>query len=258
MMGRINRFWRDCKLIFRIIGLNLTLYVLMIILSAVILKISDSFPDSGWLNLIVNVYHMTVVERVLDSGQGIFPPLLSLLLPLLTFLILSEGVLRVISIYINRKNHRKEWDELMVKTFSDHVIVCGVGELGKALVRRLLLSQPNSAIVLVELKADILAELGLSNERCIHIQADMTSMESLQKASCDKAKMIIVTSGNDSFNLETALKACTLNQHALIWVRLHRGELANLIEANAKPNIHFFCPYQQAADVLLKEFKNLK
>jgi hypothetical protein len=59
-----------------------------------------------------------------------------------------------------------------------------------------------------------------------------------------------LASGNDAFNLEAAYKIIQLNPQAEIWVRLHHSGLADLMDLSRKPNIHFFSPYQQAAEAI--------
>ena len=81
-------------------------------------------------------------------------------------------------------------------------------------------------------------------------QADMTSLETLKKANCNKARLVLLASGNDGFNLEAAYKILQLNPRAEMWVRLHHSGLADLMDLSRKPNLHFFSPYQQAAEAI--------
>ena len=150
---------------------------------------------------------------------------------------------------------------MVAKTFSNHIVICGVGELGKALVKRLHADHPKTRIVLVDLRPGLLAETGLSGDNLVCIQSNMTSLETLKTANCHKARLILLASGNDAFNLEAAYKVIQLNPQAEIWVRLHHGGLADLMDLSRKPNVHFFSPYQQAADaiaghLLLEEQEN--
>ncbi len=146
---------------------------------------------------------------------------------------------------------------MVAKTLTDHIIVCGVGQLGKALVKRIHADHPEARIVLVDLRSGLLAETGLLDDNIIFIQSDMTSIETFINANCCKARLVLLTSGNDAFNLEAAYKIVQLNPETEIWVRLHHSGLADLMDLSRKPNLHFFSPYQQAADaiggILLKE-----
>ena len=193
---------------------------------------------------------MVILERVAQESDGLMPILLSFVLPLGGVIILGEGALRVLSVYLQKGEHREEWDTMAAKTYSNHIVVCGVGELGRALVKRLHIDHPEARIVLVDLRAGLLAETGVLEDDIICIQSDMTSTETLKKANCQKAKLVLLASGNDAFNLEAAYKVVQLNPQAETWVRLHHSGLADLMGLSSQPNLHFFSPYQQAADAI--------
>jgi len=252
-MRRLQQFLRSLWVAFRSIGWNILLFLFLLAGTVLIFYLTSAFPEATWFDLLINAFHMVILERVTEGAVGVVPALATLLLPLLSFLILGEGVLRVLSIFIQRGEHRKEWDEIMAKSFRNHIVVCGVGELGKAVVKQLITAHPQEKIILLELKPDILAELSLSGDQYIHLQGDMTDLEMLKKANCARARMVIVASGNDSHNLETAVKVNSICTQVNIWVRLHHAGLADLLEIAKKPNIHFFSPYQQAAQSLVEE-----
>jgi voltage-gated potassium channel len=258
-MKKGKQFWKDLSIVFSMIWLNLLLFAGLMAGGAVLLKISGAYPQASWPGLLLDAFHMAITERVAKENDGLMPILLSFILPLGTVLILGEGVLRVFSIYLQKGEHREEWDIMVAKTYSDHIVVCGVGELGKALVKRFHADHPETRIVLVDLRPGLLSETGLPEENVVCLQADMTSIEVLKTANCSKARLVLLVSGNDAFNLEAAYKINQLNPQTETWVRLHHNGLADLMDLSRKPNLHFFSPYQQAAEViaghLLKEEK---
>jgi Trk K+ transport system NAD-binding subunit len=125
-----------------------------------------------------------------------------------------------------------------------------VGELGKALVKRLHADYPESKMVMIDLYPGLLSEAGISGEDIVCIQANMTNIETLKTANCEKTKLGLLASGNDAFNLEAAYKIVQLIPQAEIWVRLHHSALANLMDLARKPNLHFFSPYQQTVELI--------
>jgi voltage-gated potassium channel Kch len=80
----------------------------------------------------------------------------------------------------------------------------------------------------------------------------MTSLETLKAAHCEAARLVILASGNDAFNLEAGFKALQLNPDAHIWIRLYRSGLASVMDLRTKPNVHFFSPYERAAEAVLE------
>lgn len=249
-MRKISILWRDLRIVTKAVWLNLLLFVGLLAGAVALLHLSGAYPQASWLDLLVNAFHMSVIERVFQPGDGVLPAVLTFLLPLLTVIILGEGALRVLIIFIARHEHREEWDTMVAKTYTNHIVVCGVGELGKALVKRIHADHPETRIVLVDLRPGLLSEAGLSGGNVICIQSDMTSIETLKKVNCHKARLVLLASGNDAFNLEAAYKIIQLNPQTETWVRLHHSGLADLMDLARKPNLHFFCPYQQAAEAI--------
>jgi voltage-gated potassium channel len=242
------QFFKDLIVVFSMIWVNLVLFALLLVVGALLLKISGAYAGASFPGLLLDAFHMAILERVAEESDGLMPILLSFLLPIGSAIIL--GVLRAFSVYMQKHEHREEWDIMVAKTFKEHIVICGVGELGQALAKRLHLDHPNTRIVLVDLRPGLHLEAGLNDSTIICLQADMTSLEALKNAGCHKARLVILAAGNDAFNLEAAYKVIQLNAQAQVWVRLHHRGLADLLDLARKPNIHFFSPYQQAADVI--------
>jgi hypothetical protein len=249
-MKKGQQFWRDIFIVFSSVWPNLAAFACLLVGGAILLKLSGAYPQTSWAGLLLDAFHMAVIERVVNEGDSLVPILLSFLLPLGTILLLGEGVMRVISIYLQKQNHQEEWDIMVAKTYQNHIVVCGVGELGKALVKRIHADHPETKIVLVDMRPGLLAEAGLTGGNITCLQSDMTSIETLKKANCHKARMVLLAAGSDSINLEATYKVVQLNPQTETWVRLHHSGLADLMDLSSKPNLHFFSPYQQAAEVV--------
>jgi len=249
-MKKAPQFWKDLSIVLSLIWPNLAMFAGLMIAGAALMKISGAYTQAGWPGLLLDAFHMAILERVAQESDGLMPILLSFILPLGTVIILGAGVMKIFSIYLQKQEHREEWDIMVAKTYSNHIVICGVGELGKALVKRLHADHPDTRIVLVDLRPGLLSETGLSGGNLACIQSDMTSLETLKKANCHKARLVLLASGNDAFNLEAAQKIVQLNPQTEIWVRLHHSGLADLMDLSRKPNLHFFSPYQQAADAI--------
>jgi voltage-gated potassium channel len=248
----LKKFWRDLSIIFSAIWINLILFAGLMILAAILLRLFGHNPQAGWPQLFLDAFHLAIIERV-DTAGRLVPILLAFILPMVTALILGEGVLRVFTIYSQRRVNRKEWDLMVVKSFRNHIVMCGVGEMGKQLLRQFAGDQSQAGIVLVDPRPGIVAEMGLSHSLVIHLQGDMADVEILKQANISSAKMVILTAGEDALNLEAAYKIQKINPDVPIWIRLHHSGLAELLDLSRKPQIHFFCPYQQAAEAIVSD-----
>ena len=227
------------------------------VLGAGLLKLFGNDPQAGWPQLLLDAFHFSTIERV-ETGEKAIPILLAFILPIGMTIILGEGVLRVFSIYIQRRVNRKEWDLMVVKTFKNHTVICGVGEMGRQLLQRMVAEQPQMDMVLIDPHPGLLAELGLRNDHAIHFQGDMADVDMLERANIRSAKLVILTAGKDALNLEAAFKIQQINPEVTVWVRLHHSGLAELLDLSGKPQIHFFCPYQQAAEAIVDHIMERK
>ena len=72
-MNRLHKFWRDTKIIFKAVGRNLLIFACVMVLTVILLQITKSYPGAGWLELLVNAFHIAVIQRVVDNSQGALP-----------------------------------------------------------------------------------------------------------------------------------------------------------------------------------------
>ena len=201
----IKKIWRDMAIIIVSIWINLVLFLILIIFCTVMLKFFGANQQEGWLQLFLDSFHLATIESVETGGKAI-PILLAFIMPIGMAVILGEGVLRVFSIYMQRRVNRKEWDLMVVKTFENHTLVCGVGEMGRQLIKRMKASQPGNQIVLIDQRPGLLAEIGLTDDDAIQFQGNMADVEILGQTNLRSAKLVILTAGDDAINLEAAYK----------------------------------------------------
>lgn len=242
--------WRDFSIIFSSIWINVILFAVVLTISAVLLRFYGTDPQASWAQLFLDALNLATMERV-ETGGKLIPTLIAFISPILMLVIVSEGIMRVFSTYLQRRVNRKEWDLMVAKTFKDHTVVCGVGEMGRQLLHKMRREQPDMDLILIDPHPGLLAELGYGDDHILQFQGDMTDMETLMQANIQTAKMAVLTAGEDAINLETAYKIQQVNPEVVLWVRLHHSGLAELLDLSRKTNIHFFCPYQQAADAII-------
>ena len=246
--------FRDIRIVLRSIWPNLALFGGLILAASALMFLTGCFQGKSFGELLVKALYMTRIEGAMDGCTS--HPLsvaLVFVMPVLSVLILGEGVLRVAGIYLSRKRDGGEWEKLMVKSLSGHVVLCGAGELGRALLNRLREKNPSQEIVVVDTHPGILGELGLQGANVHSIQGDMTVHGTLKDANVANCSTVIITSGNDAHNLETAFKVLEINPKVEVHIRLYRSGLSRMMNMATYPNIHFFSPYERAADALITE-----
>jgi hypothetical protein len=248
---RVNRAWRDLRAALGAVWLNLLLYSALLVGAAAFMRVSGIYRDASFLELILGAFQMSHLEGWAGIGDGPLAVALTFVVPAMSIGIIGEGAMRVLVAYVRRNEHQEEWDLLLAHTFTNHTVICGVGELGRAVYKHLITSDPEAQVVLVDLRAGTRGDLDLHNPNVCQVQADMTTVAALEEAGCRQAKLIILASGNDATNLEAGFRALQLNPKAEIWIRLYRSGLAVLLDLETKPNVHLFCPYERAAEALV-------
>jgi voltage-gated potassium channel len=105
--------------------------------------------------------------------------------------------------------------EAKIAQLSDHVIICGYGRMGEAVVRDL---RP-SGISLVVVEQSSEGTTDLDEEGILYVLGDATEEETLLKASPQRAKALVTLLGRDADNVYVTLIARGLNEKLNIIAR---------------------------------------
>jgi Trk K+ transport system NAD-binding subunit len=151
-------------------------------------------------------------------------------MPVLGLAILARGAADFSVLFFNRRSRGEAWQVAVASTYSDHVVLVGLGHLGFRVAREL--HNLGQEVVAVERdpQADLLAgvrELGFPI-----IQADALREDTLRKAGLERASAVILCTSDDVLNLRMALKARALNRQARIIVRLFDDDFAREVSQN--------------------------
>lgn len=101
-----------------------------------------------------------------------------------------------------------------IDKLKDHVIVCGFGRMGQAVVHDL--SRPKRPFPHVVIEMDPLLVDQAEADGVLHIQGDATDEEVLKQAGIERARAVISSLPNDAANVFITLTARDLNPSMLI------------------------------------------
>ena len=128
----------------------------------------------------------------------------------------------------NRRLRGEAWQMAAASTFSNHIVLIGLGHLGFRITAEL--QKLGEDIVVVEQNpAEALLQQVEALEIAI-IKGDATKPATLESAGVARARVIIVCTSNDTLNLQMAIKARALNPTARIMVRVFDEDFARQIE----------------------------
>jgi voltage-gated potassium channel len=106
-------------------------------------------------------------------------------------------------------------DLTMINKLSHHIVVCGYGRMGRAVVD--VLRERGVAFAVVELGAERCRDL--EEQRLHAVQGDATQEEVLRAAGVDRAKTLIMCLADDAHNVYSILLARQLNPGITIIAR---------------------------------------
>ncbi|HEY9869375.1 MAG TPA: TrkA family potassium uptake protein [Candidatus Obscuribacterales bacterium] len=162
-------------------------------------------------------------------------------LPILGLLVIAEGVVHLGNLLFQRRRYSREWQKMMATTFENHVVVCGLGNVGFRVVQQL--HRFGEEAVAIEKDAES-AFIGEMEEYHVPVLiGDARDVKLLQNANIDKAKALICATDDDLGNLEVALSARELNPALRVVVRMFDQKLAKKIEKS----LGFNCAFSTSA-----------
>lgn len=150
------------------------------------------------------------------------------MMPLIGAYVAARGVFDFVNLfYVSNERHRS-WEAALASTYKNHVIVLGVGHLGRRVIRQLAaMSFDVVAIDIAEPpeKTRELKRLGVPM-----VLGDGRLESTLESAAIRNAQALIVCTSNDHLNLEVTMRARSLNPDVRIVVRMWEDSFVHEIK----------------------------
>ena len=221
-LRRRNKYLRNNKQFERI-----NQYLNQIILAGAMLILSVVVGIVGFMTVggyhLMDAFYMTVIT-ISTVGYGEIQPLDFWGRMFASFLILTNlGIfsyaITVLSRFVLEGDLRKLLADYKIykkiQELKNHTIICGYGRHGKEVVDELIKSK--TAYVVIEPNPEKIKTLRESGY--FFIEGDATQDQTLQEAGIEEAKAIVITFGEDAFNVYTVLTARQLNPKLRIITR---------------------------------------
>ena len=145
-------------------------------------------------------------------------------LPVISFGVLAESLVRFGVLFFNRKNRMEAWNVSLAATEKNHVVVCGLGRIGFRIAEEL--QRMGEPCVAIEMKK----EGGFVEAARIRgvavLTGDARTREQLEEAGVGRAKAVICATNNDLANVEIALTARQIRPGIRVVVRMFDAGLA--------------------------------
>jgi Trk K+ transport system NAD-binding subunit len=149
------------------------------------------------------------------------------LMPMLGLVVFFDGIVRFVYHVLRKDQTGKEWLSAVTRSMSDHVILCGLGNLGVRVMQELLRQgeevavlekNPQAPHLAVARRAGVPVLIGNGREEGI-----------LDDLNVKTARSIILATSDDLANLEMALDARKVNPEIRVVLRMFDQELASKV-----------------------------
>lgn len=223
---------RDTQVLFRESRQALAFFAILVLGSALIFYLFYTEPLTGaritFPQALYGAFSLLFFQGSLDFPSQWYLEILFFLIPIFGLVIVADGVIHFGVALTNKKERGQKWQIAMASTYSNHIIICGIGKVGYRVALELM--KYGREIVAIEADAEgrfveKVKALGIPV-----IIADAQRSENLVKAGVEKADAIIPCTNDELANLDIALDARELNPDIKVVLRLFDPDLARRVE----------------------------
>ncbi len=224
----IRAVWRDTSALWHEFRRPLIAFLLATLIGGWLygeLLVAAGYPRIPFVDLPYFMVSLMVFNPVADPPPEPYLIAFWYMMPLVGIYIVGRGASDFIRLFFDRTERRSAWEEAVVSTYRNHVIVMGIGHIGLRVLRSL--ADMGIETVAVDLKHDDRLDHELSQLRVPLIVGDGRSRVILESAGLPYARSLIVCTSEDFINLEVCVRAREINPKAKIVVRMWDNEFSN-------------------------------
>lgn len=233
---RITQHWkaslRDTGLLLREFGTPLAFFAITVIgggLAYYHIANTAGEPIQGRVEAIYLVLTLAFLQAGGNFPHSPFLQIFYFVMPIIGIGALAQGLTDFGILLFNRRARSREWEVAVASTLNQHHILTGLGHLGFRVVQQLHEMSEQVAVIELDPRADLSAAVQRMGVPVITGDASRESV--LMEANIQRAKSIIMCIQDDALNLQTALKARSLNPKIKIVIRIFDNDFANELHA---------------------------
>ncbi|MEM7114942.1 MAG: TrkA family potassium uptake protein [Chloroflexota bacterium] len=229
-----RRFWinvRDTYLLVRQFSLPLLLFSLAVIGGGelyYLLSQNTAQPLQSAAHGIYVVLALTFLESNINFPSVWYLQLFFFLMPLVGIGILAQGLADFGLLFFNRRARGKEWIMAVASTYSDHIVLVGLGHLGYRVAQQLNELEEDVIAIDIDTNAETLSKTEAMQVPVIQDDGNRESV--LRAAGIAKAEAIVICTQNDGLNTQIAFKARNINPDIRVVIRVFDDYFARTLE----------------------------
>jgi Trk K+ transport system NAD-binding subunit len=197
-----------------------------------------------YLRALYITYCLIFMEHLIEFPKHPLLQAFYFVLPVLGLVVILDGFVRFGYHLLRRDDTGVEWVRAMAKTFSGHVVLCGLGRVGRRTLEQLVALGENVVVlekntdnfnIAYARKHDVPVVIGSGREEGI-----------LNDLNVMNAKSIICATDDDLVNLEIALDARKIKPSIRVVLRMFDQEMASKVREAFDIHVSFSTASQAA------------
>ena len=226
LIRRVTAVVRDTRVLLREFRASLIIGFVLVFGGALAITLFyDAGPKPDYFESLFAMLQLLAVQSSMPFPRGFLLRCLFFLTPIISVLVVAEGLVRFGVLLFNRKNRLEAWNMSLAATFKNHVVVAGVGRVGYRIANELL--SMGESVVSIEHSKDTELLDALRAKEVPVLLGDARSRERLEEANIGKAKAVIAATDDDLTNVEVALTAREVNPGIRVVIRMFDPRLAD-------------------------------
>jgi Trk K+ transport system NAD-binding subunit len=228
----LRKNWRDFRVLLRAFSRPLLLFlgtlVFFGLLYFVLADLAELPQKPGPIESIFLILQMIFLQANVDFPEPWYLQLFFFAMPIIGVIVLSAGAANLGVKLFNKSARGQDWEVALASTYSDHVIVCGLGKLGYRITLQLL--EFGQSVVAIERDAEsqFIAQV---RERDVPVLlGDARQRELLRKAGVERASSVVCCTQDELANLDIALDAREMHPDIKVVLRMFDETLASKVE----------------------------
>ena len=236
---RIRRFvrraraeLRDAQVLFRESRSSLLLFAMINLCGGIVFHLAYTYPGTevrpSFFQALHGTFTLVFFELSLPFPDQWYLQPLFFLIPIAGLIVATDGIVRFGTALFNKQERGQKWQIAMASTYSNHVIICGMGKVGYRTALELIKFRREVVGIEVDEKGRFV-ESALAQQIPL-ILSDARRSDDLVKAGVERADAIILATHDELTNLDIALDARELNPKIKVVLRLFDPDLARRVE----------------------------
>jgi len=158
-----------------------------------------------------------------DTANSMLVEAVVFIAPLVGIMVVFDLLARFSLHVFSKKTNQREWVNVVASTYKDHIVLCGLGRVGRKVFRELV--DLGERVVCVEQHEEAVGvRLARASDHPVIID-DARIDRVLIETGIERAKAVLAVTDDDMVNLEIALDARKYNENIRIIARIHDEKL---------------------------------